>query len=276
VNNFKNQEQAFNEQEKRMEANLASSALYLHGGPGFGAEAERRWFANMLPIDWWDQPLASEGDPNPYRSLVKAAEQRLNELHASSGRPVAIVAHSFGAVIASELARRRADQISTLTLLTPIFDPAVDLMNLAESLVRMGQGTQALAQYVHPQRTPLKSLEDVTSFAGALLQVPNLLDHYWAPASQEARRRFNTLLPEGPPFDFNTFVRVLWDECQRREPINAIRNVSVTAILGRHDRQRGPDAKENICQRFPKAQVKWAECGHLPLFELPPQAWTPW
>ncbi|MBK4737249.1 alpha/beta fold hydrolase [Noviherbaspirillum pedocola] len=100
--------------------------LFLHGGPGLDAAAERAWFDASIPVDWWDQPRVATLE-HPFRTLCEMAEERLEYWHAANGAPVPVLAHSFGAVIAHALCLRRPDLISQLVLLTPLFDPLLVL-----------------------------------------------------------------------------------------------------------------------------------------------------
>ncbi|MBS0337665.1 MAG: alpha/beta hydrolase, partial [Proteobacteria bacterium] len=70
--------------------------LYLHAGPGLSAAMERQWFGTTLPVHWWDQPVAAAADAQPYRSLLDAARAELVRLADTAGRPVDVIAHSFG------------------------------------------------------------------------------------------------------------------------------------------------------------------------------------
>jgi pimeloyl-ACP methyl ester carboxylesterase len=211
--------------------------LFLHGGPGRDAAAERAWFGASIPVDWWDQPSVA-GLERPFRALCDAAQGRLEHWHAASGAPVPLLAHSFGAAIAHALYLRRPELISQLVLLTPVFDP----------LAALGIDLQA----------------DPATLAGRA----DLFDAWWSDEAGEIRRRVHAHLPHGPHFDADSFVAAASDYLRHRDspPLPAEANAMV--VFGTADRLRREDAVEEALRHFPRAEIRWMPCAHQPLFEL--------
>src|ERR1700737_4149464 len=84
-------------------------ALFLHWGPGCNAEVERRWFGDGTLIDWWDQPKVT--GPQAFETIASAARARLDDLHALTGDPLHLIAHSFGGKLAQALAESSPEKI---------------------------------------------------------------------------------------------------------------------------------------------------------------------
>ncbi|HEX6706071.1 MAG TPA: alpha/beta hydrolase [Albitalea sp.] len=256
-----------------MAGNLRILGMYLHGGPGFTADIERRWFGDAVPIDWWDQPPPREDHADAFASLVDLGVRRLSGLTEAEGRPVPVVSHSVGAVIAARLLERQPDLIESITLVNPTVDLDRSLRTLAMRLVDGGLAPPAVAEALQAGGGTDASFVDL---AVALSATPRLLDHYWSPRSDAARARFKALAPDGPSLSFDAFARVGRGIQQWvREARPSATKVSVRAIVGRQDPLRGVDADADVRRLFPNAAIVAADVGHMGIFELPLQAWLP-
>lgn len=254
---------------------MSAKALFLHGGPGTHAGIERRWFGDALPIHWWDQPSAREGDPAPFASLVAAARQELSRMYAGHSEPVHVIAHSFGVLLARALARDVPDLIESLVLLAPTRNVFCALQRLAARLPREAiAGAGGGFAEVPPE--PMPSRERFAEFIQQLLAVEDLLDHYWGAESDGARDRYKRIADEVAPLDAETFLSVAYDSLRvlSGESTPTFKTPA-RIIAGRQD----PLFDEaDICLwqiEFPNAEVAWRDCGHWPHFELAPTQWMP-
>lgn len=254
---------------------MSAKVLFLHGGPGLHAGIERRWFGDTLPVNWWDQPSAKEGDPAPFASLVSAARQELSRMFAAQGAPVPVVAHSFGALVARALARDVPDLIESVTLLAPTRNVFCALQRLAARLP-----SEAIAgaggSFAEVGHEPRPSRERFVEFIQQLVAVESLSDHYWGAESAGARDRYKRIADELAPLDTETFLAVAYDSL--RDPSGeSTPNLKTPAriIVGRQD----PLFDESdICLwqiEFPNLEVDWRDCGHCTHFELEPAQWMP-
>lgn len=254
---------------------MLAKALFLHGGPGLHAGIERRWFGDTLPVHWWDQPRANEGDPAPFASLVSTARQELSRMFAAQGAPVPVVAHSFGALVARALAHEVPDLIESLSLLAPTQSVFCALRRLAARLPSeaIPRASGGLAE-VPPEPTP--SWERFVEFIQQLLAAEDLFDCYWGVESGSVRDRYKRIADELAPLDAETFLAVAYDSL--RDPIGESTpnlRTPATIIVGRQDPLF---AESDICLwqiEFPNAEVAWHDCGHWAHFELAPALWTP-
>nr|WP_057924993.1 alpha/beta hydrolase [Burkholderia ambifaria] len=119
--------------------------LFLHGGPGGSALAERAMYGRSLPIHWWDQPRSVALYPRPFGALAGAAEAELRLVAQRSGAPVDVVAHAFGAQLALDLAARMPDRLGRLVLLAPIGDLGAAFVRLASAVVAHEHGEARLS-----------------------------------------------------------------------------------------------------------------------------------
>lgn len=196
-------------------------ALFLHGGPGLSAIAERERYGHALPVHWWDQPRSVALDENPFDALVNAAERELWRLSAQHRAPVKLLAHSFGAHVAVRLAARARERIDALLLLAPVHDVGDAFIRLGTRLSKANPASQSLARALDEFRSA-RSFEQFTKLAGEMTTFANFIDLYWSPKAEERRRWYVDLLVRRPLFDahaFDAILRSFWHAPPPRDAI---------------------------------------------------------
>lgn len=106
--------------------------IFLHGGPGLSCFAEREHYGSALSINWWDQPGGTVLFARPFSEPVEMTEDVVVERTSHCRQPVGLVAHSFGALLALNVAARIPQHIHGLTLLAPVH-------NVIDALTRVGR-----------------------------------------------------------------------------------------------------------------------------------------
>lgn len=247
--------------------------LFLHGGPGFSAELERRRYGTSLPVDWWDQPHVAASTANPFGTLVSAAIGELRRLSDHHGAPVAVLVSSLGTYLAWELLRQAPDRIASVIVSGGTFDARTPFLRWGRHLARrnadpaMDQAS-CLAESGGP--------ETFWALIDRIVAIPGFYDDYWGPDSREQRAAMRTLAAEGSMFDLPTFQAVM-PVLLSAGKLPAVTNPgrSIRVLVGRHD----PLAEETDPQIWrallPDASIELVDCGHFPHLELPAAAWMP-
>lgn len=253
---------------------MTASYLFLHGGPAMSAIAERAWYGDSLPVDWWDQPRSAASAPAPYHALADAARGRLHAASDASGGKIALLAHSFGAQIALDLVETDAQRIASLTLLAPAHDMRYVWLALAKLL----QEDTPIAALQEAAARFARDTADETAMSAlwyALAAIPTLFDCYWAAASHGQMARHRQLLAGYPDaFDLGAFASILTGYLQRdarrgnAAPVPAALPAQIW--YGSEDRIVDSAAGRRYwAARFPGAEVGILPCGHFIQFEQP-------
>lgn len=252
----------------------AQRVLFVHGGPGFTAELERRRYAASLPVHWWDQPRVLATAPKAYEKLIQAAVAELKRLSDRNGAPVALLVSSFGTYLACELLRRAAERVESVTISGGVFDSRLPFVRLGRYLARC-KSDQAIAEASRAAEDPTDPA-GIWTLIGRIAATPGFYDHYWAPGAHEQRAAMRVLAAEGPMFDPATFEAVmnkLLSFGALAAPNGESRPTRV--LLGRYD-PLVDEADPSIWRvLFPSALIEVVDCGHFPHLELPPSAWMP-
>jgi pimeloyl-ACP methyl ester carboxylesterase len=179
---------------------MASSihSLFAHGGPGMNSFAEEAILGPLakeagLPITFWNEPsrLRPDGWPydvdHPYLGWLSSLEATSRQLALRHG-PINLIAHSFAAGPALEIARKAPESIGSLTLIAGSFDPwasAMKIIQLALSDFRKA-GDFSNAGRLERAMTASHVLGDEAMIEGLLLSLadPVLFDHYYFSSSQ--------------------------------------------------------------------------------------------
>lgn len=249
--------------------------LYLHAGPGLTAALERQWFGETLPMHWWDQPAVAVTDPQPYRTLLAAAHRELARLADRTGRPVDVIAHSFGGLLAFDLLAEVGERIGALTLLAPATDPYRQLATLGARLAAGPDATPTLKTAVAQARRH-RSRAHLQRLVAAILATDNPLRPYWGPHADAARERHEALAAEHFAFDADTYLSVAWDRSGQtpRPPLDRPHaGGPVRCLFGRRDPLLGPAERALWRRWLPHAGHRLVEAGHFLPFELPPAHW---
>ncbi|WP_233887017.1 alpha/beta fold hydrolase [Paraburkholderia flagellata] len=246
-----------------MEAPL--STLFLHGGPGLSAIAERDLYGHTLPIHWWDQPRSVVLFSHPFEALVEAAEDEVRMLAESQGHPADVIAHSFGAHLALHLVARAPQHVRKLWLLAPVYDIGAAFVRLGTRLLEIaptsGPLLAALEEFKagsdHVRFSRLAS--QVTSFA-------NFFDLYWSPTADARRRWYLDLVAHQNVVDpraFEVIVQDFWAAQQPSSPLPT-EPASVQIVFGRLDPLIDIDTERKTwMQYFPRAQCAELDAGHF-------------
>jgi pimeloyl-ACP methyl ester carboxylesterase len=255
---------------------VCDTTLFLHGGPGLCCQAERTLYETSLPVHWWDQPRSVGLMARPYGDLL---EFTIDELHRlATAAPVHIVAHSFGAVLALEAARRAPQCIRTLTLLAPVHDVGATFVQVADALMPSRSAAQRPAVEWARNRylAQVGDADQLLALGRAIMANPDFLDVYWAPESRDRRDGFYALMREHTLFDLAVFEAVLRDFvlAAPRPPRPVASAFPVHVVLGRFD--LAFDRRVELpywASCFPSATFRTTSAGHMVQLECPPTTW---
>nr|WP_315261311.1 alpha/beta hydrolase [uncultured Duganella sp.] len=247
-----------------------SGGLFLHGGPAMGAAMERECTAQLPDCHWWDQPRPTAGQGRPHQMLQEAAEAELRRVAALHGAPLVLMANSFGAVLATHLARVAPQLIARLVLLAPVADLEQGLLRLA----------RRLAALPGPPASPLRMA--LNGYAGApgrdrywrvfhaMLEHPELAAQYWLPGSPRAAW-FAQMLGRPEMFDLAAHMAIA-DDYQRAplQPQRVPFDGPVELILGAADPLCDYSATARWWRQcYPQARKHLLAAAHFPHLEQP-------
>jgi pimeloyl-ACP methyl ester carboxylesterase len=202
---------------------------------------------------------------NPFNELVDLAEDELLRLSERLGRPVRLLAHSFGAVLALHLAMRQPEAIDRVVLLAPVSDIGNAFSRLAQCLSERRADRHRL---LAARERYLAARDDVAAFgelARTIMATPDFIDIYWAPNSAPQREAFKSLLEREALFDAATFDAVTRDLFHGPR-LQATTRVAgpVSIVWGRHDPLIDPDTESATWTGyFPTATTHMLEAGHF-------------
>lgn len=253
---------------------LIPTTLYIQGGPGLNTAVERAWFGDQLPIQWWEQPRFAADTPAAFESTVDAAIGQLGQLARKRNGAINIVAWSFGARLAVEVAHRAPENIASITLLAPTLCLEKSFLRLAKLLSAHGLGGEALQSAINSIHVADRH-EHFVKLVIALLSIPNLFRNYWAPNAEASCTRHLTEAAKTDWFDFATFAAISRDIFDRpliTKELTEIRSIRIVA--GRHDPYFEPDVDLSVWRAlFPGALVDIVDAGHMIPFERPATEW---
>jgi pimeloyl-ACP methyl ester carboxylesterase len=162
--------------------------LFIHGGPGLNSEPERQTIKPLALIQGmeftcWDEPSNSSSEG--YLNSVASAESTLLRLIGMDDR-VRLVAHSFGANIAIDLAQKYPERIAGITLIAP----ALDMNSAFKNLIRLALADAQESEDADSAEKLRTSLINTKSFfdpamqvgMGIVVQSPKLLSYYFSDA----------------------------------------------------------------------------------------------
>jgi pimeloyl-ACP methyl ester carboxylesterase len=254
--------------------------LFLHGGPGLSAIAERAHYGRSLSVKWWDQPRSVVLFANPFEELVDAAVDEVRQLADRRGAKVRLLAHSFGAQLAASVAARVGDCLAELLLLAPTHDLGDAFVRLATRLQTVAPDPQRFSDDIDAFREA-RTFERLADLVRRILTIPTFLDTYWRPESASARLWFADLMAREAVFDVNAFFVILesfWQQGQGQTQGQGPLQTSLPAHLVFGDEDPLVDAAAGSrfwAERFAVASSQVATSGHFIQFELPPEQWWP-
>jgi len=193
-----------------------ATTLFLHGGPGLSAVVERELYGDSLDVHWWDQPHFEVLFARPYQALLNDTVLLAKRL-AGNGT-VNLLAHSFGARIALDVARRMSNRIGAVTLIAPTFDVTDGLARLAEHLAPGAPNPTRLLAAASRAKLPGATFAEVWLLVEAVCEVPDFLNAYWGPDADGRRRWFFDVIAKRPWVDLNTCKVILEDFWKAQVP----------------------------------------------------------
>ena len=248
--------------------------FFLHGGPGFSAAMERHFLGDAAGVYWWDQPRPKVGTLSPFADLVDAIIAEFSRKVEEAGASMALLANSFGAQLAQQLAARMPQQISGITLVAPTYDPKDAYITLARRLHR-----QTNAPLLESAATALENdkadIEKFWQLVGAVLSTQGFADLYWSPGFDRQRQWINQALADSAVFDFSANQAILnsffaQPIVEKPSPFTG----PVSIVLGKFDPLMDPAAAHHVWMRhFPQAEVSIVHAGHFPHMECPTEVW---
>ncbi len=255
----------------------STPTLFLHGGPGLSAIAERALYANSLPVHWWDQPRSAVLFARPYQALLDEVVFEAQRLVASTDGKINLLAHSFGARLALHLATVMPTRIEAVSLIAPVFDVADAFVRLGERLAMTEARADRLFDAITRCRDDRKSFEAFWCLVEAICDIPQFLDAYWGPHSELRRRWFYQTVIGQSWADLNTCEVVLRDFWNSPELSAAIDFTGpVKLIFGKHDVLVDPSSDAHRWSRhFPRATISCVDTGHFVQLEMAPETWMP-
>ena len=252
-----------------------SRILFLHGGPGLSAIAERELYGDSLQVDWWDQPRCDVLFARPYDALLDDVAYQAERLADLGTGKVDLLAHSFGARLALYLAMFMPERIGAVTLVAPVFDVAAAYLRLGQRVATVGPGNSRLLQALARFDANRDNFNDFWNLVEAICEVPRFFDIYWGPNAEDQRRWFHTTIATQPWADLNTCKVVLQDFWTRPDlAVQTTVTGPVELIFGSHDLLVDPSEEvRRWLNYFPHATTRRVNAGHLVHLETPPSQW---
>ncbi|MGF6289657.1 alpha/beta fold hydrolase [Paraburkholderia youngii] len=249
--------------------------LFLHGGPGLSAIAERELYGHTMPVHWWDQPRSVVLYADAFSALMEAAEDELKALSERAGAPVNLLAHSFGTHLALRLASSFPGLVNEVTLPAPVRD-------LGDAFIRTGERLRSL----YPEAAPLvDALEDFrrerdyelfAKLAAQITSFANFIDVYWAKAANARRCWYIDLLAHYPVLDANAFEVLVKSFWAHATPTYGDVLAPVHIVSGALDCLVDAQAEaQSWKNQLDCASCQIIDCGHFVHLEQPPSVWWP-
>lgn len=246
--------------------------LYIHGGPGLHGETERRWLlpaaaAHGWALQIWDERLSGA---RTWEACVESVVEAARE--AGRSGPVTVFAHSFGACLASEAARRHPELFDQMVFLAPTLDMRAVFLNLLELVARdqASAGQADVAARLRERATASRVFYDAPMQEGLALafQQPTALPYYWGDPA--VMNRWLQIVSEPAwTIDFATQAAILsgfsGTLAEGRLPIRAL-----TFFAERDQLVTERDQRPVLESRFDRWETKtFAGAGHFGHLERP-------
>ncbi|CAH0281022.1 hypothetical protein SRABI118_03777 [Massilia sp. Bi118] len=249
--------------------------LFLHGGPGLSAIAERLAYGRDVPISWWDQPRSITAAHRPFHALVEAAREQA--LAVAAGGQVHLVAHSFGAVLAYRLSLCMPERIASLTLLAPAPDLADVFIRLAGLVTRFVEDPAPLTLASARLKADRRDFGAARDMLDIIFSTPAFLDAYWSPWAKVKQASYAGLMQTQPVFDPGAFFAIAedaWNELGPPAPSPFEGPVDV--VYGDADGLVDAAATLPMWQgAFKHVSSRTVRSGHMIQLECDPEDWWP-
>jgi len=246
--------------------------LFLHGGPGFNAEMERRRYGASLAVEWWDQPRIPADAAAAFNLWVRAAEQKVRSLFEIQGGRVALLASSFGARLALEVLSRIPAMVGAVTISGGVVDPRAAFLRFGRRLAQKCRDQRLHHAVDEAAREPAR--ETLSALINAIMATPHVMNEYWGPLAVEQCATMHGLAAQGALLDFETFEAVIHD-VPAVPPAAIAEDLGrqIQVLIGRHDPYAEAGEVDYWRAWFPAATVELLDAGHFPHLELPPERW---
>lgn len=218
--------------------------VFLHGGPGLNGNPERHLLVDHYQragaeLVVWDEPSSMRPAGAPFDAV--GAWQRLCDsaeafvAQHARGEPIALLAHSFGAWPAWEIARKRPELLRRVVYVAPGMCPAHDHRNTL-SHVRdafAAAGDEARAARMRAVLEHWTGVFDANAKRGwqLALECPSLFDRYWHDRTRMAE--YLTWLVDAHAVDAASFFSVS-ASCPAIPPAGRSA-VPATVVWGEHE-----------------------------------------
>jgi len=192
------------------------TALFLHMGPGLNAVTESMLLGSRNPaVDYWDQPSVT--GENAFSDLVEAAITKAKALAAASGKPIELIAHSFGGHLAREIIDKTPETVASLTLLSTGHDLVASFHTLLRKLEKDSETPAELllkmTEYL--RENPGARLATFWLEVGMIVKDQTFGRPYWP--TKELFQNFLAVFAKAPPLSFPTFKAVVNSFLRKRD-----------------------------------------------------------
>ena len=218
--------------------------VFLHGGPGLNGNPERQLLAETyadagVELAVWHEPsaLRSTGALQPASAWAGWSKSAADFVEAQADEgPVVLLAHSFGAWAAWELAREHPSRVRHVVYVAPGLSPAHDQKNTL-TLVRDAfdaAGDEARAGGMAARLAAYSGAFDDNAVAAwtLALECPQLFDGYWH--DRAAMAEYLALFDGDFAVDMASFFSV--SASRPPVPPRGVSEVPATVIWGAHER----------------------------------------
>lgn len=252
--------------------------LYLHGGPGMNSFGEEKILGPLFPTDsfqveFWNEPGFSGA--SAYSKLVESARESLLRLWRSQG-PVKVIAHSFGANTALDLATTNPEAVASLVFVAP----ALSLRSALRNILKIASGDFRSTALEKSERIETLLLdgsdrildERMREGLGLATQDPLLFTHYWQNQEQMAQY-FGAWVEKSAQMNLEAFFSVLQelDSMQERMRSFPISKIPAVCIFGDSDPVVAEAEEKMHLQKLFKliTFVTYEGAGHFAHLEKP-------
>jgi pimeloyl-ACP methyl ester carboxylesterase len=257
---------------------------FLHGGPGFNSYAEQAtlepvFAARGHQVAFWNEPsrLRPAGElfePSGACERWLTSAERFIVRAAGSG-PVHVIAHSFTAHAAMNIARRHEYHVAGLVLVAPAADPLATFRNVMEvAREDLAETKPDVANAIAACSARTRTCFDEAMREGLMnvLHDARLFTHYWADPVQMQASLAARARPEGQ-FDVESFFAVLDDFALRGSALLSAGPVTVPTLVvfGAEDRITPVDEQQPaIDAAIPHARIETlGGCSHYVHLDRP-------
>ena len=228
-------------------------------GPGFHADIEKNFFEAKFPeVEFWSQPVA-----NSFSDLVNLCENKMLEMQKAIGKPIKLIAHSFGGQLAWAIGERHPEKINTMIFLNSAFSPFECFINLGRHLKLVDENR---AKFLR-----LATVEDKINFVFEISMQPQFSQLYWH--SETRFTEYNSKAQHFASLNPDVFVQIFSDYLAKKinAPISPSKFTGKVQIYSSvFDRLLSEDDTLKWRHIYPKAQLHSLNLGgHYALFEDP-------